>query len=115
MACEAFVVSDWRNPLRGGPSPPAELLEFAATQPSLAATWENATRPDWLVWMAANGLAGNNSARDIVGAVAVFADFARRPAWRLALHFGADDEDLLRSLVAETGDFDLNQFVGHVY
>lgn len=108
-------MSDWLSALRAAPSPPDELLEFAATQPSLAATWLNATRPDWLIWMAANGFAGDNSPRDLVSAVAIFADYARRPTWRLALRLHADDEDVVRRLVAETGDFDLSQLVGHVY
>ncbi|MCU1278494.1 MAG: hypothetical protein JWM53_2040 [bacterium] len=108
-------MSDWLRALQTTPSVPPGLVEFAASQPSLAATWQNATRGDWLVWMAAHGFAGANSPRDIVDATMILADFAEAPAWRRALHFSASDEDALRRFNHGGSDFDLGQIVGHVY
>ncbi|MDB4971210.1 MAG: hypothetical protein JWN44_6899 [Myxococcales bacterium] len=108
-------MSDWLAALHAQPSAPPGFLEFAASQPSLAAIWQNALRADWVIWMAARGFAGKNSARDIVDAVVIFADFAAPPAWKRALRFSATAEDALRRLDATSGDFDLAQIVSHVY
>jgi hypothetical protein len=107
-------LSDWLTALGAAPSPPSELLEFAATQPSLAATWQNATRGDWVIWMAANGFGTDNSPRDIVNATTILADYSRPSTWRLALRLRADDEDVVRRLNAGEGDFDLTQIVAYV-
>jgi hypothetical protein len=106
---------DWRAALAAAPSAPSELLAFAATQSSLAETWQHATQPDWLVWMVVNGFAGDNTPRDIVQTTVIVADYARPPAWRLALRLRADDEDALRMLAGEPADFDLTQLLAHVY
>jgi hypothetical protein len=107
-------VSEWLNALRAAPSPPSELLEFAATQPSLTETWQNATRGDWVIWMAANGFGHDNAPRDIVDATAILADYTRPPLWRLAIRFRADDEDVVRRIAADADDFDLTQLVAYV-
>ncbi|HXU68168.1 MAG TPA: hypothetical protein VN947_02505 [Polyangia bacterium] len=107
-------MSEWLNALRAAPSPPSELLEFAATQPSLAATWQNATRGDWVIWMAANGFGHDNSPRDVLDATVILADYSRPPLWRLAMRFRADDEDVVRRIAADADDFDLTQVVAYV-
>lgn len=108
-------MSDWLSALRAAPSPLSDLLDFAATQPSLAATWRNAIRGDWVIWLAANGFAGVSSPWDILNATVILADYARPPTWHLMLHVRADDEDVLRRLAAVAVDFDLTQIVAYVY
>lgn len=107
-------MTDWLARLQSAPSPPPGLVEFAGSQPSLAATWHNATRGDWIVWMAAHGFGGQNSPRDIVNATMLLADLAPRSALRRALHFRADAEDVMRSL--DSGSIlDVGQIVAHLY
>ena len=107
-------MSDWLAALRAAPSPPSGLLAFAATQPSLAATWQYATQGDWIIWLAANGFAGETSPWEILSATTILADYTRPSLWRLMLHFRANDEDVVRRLAAVPVDFDLTQIVAFV-
>lgn len=108
-------MSDWLLALQTASSPPRGLIEFAGTQPSLVATWQNSLRGDWVIWMAANGFAGANTPRDIVDATVLLADFAPASAWRRAVRLTASVEDSLRRINLSKGDFDLGQIVAHVY